>query len=33
MAKTFSISNPSEIEVDIPCGLFRFIDIELTSPL
>ncbi|ANW95296.1 hypothetical protein AXE80_02895 [Wenyingzhuangia fucanilytica] len=31
--KIFSVSNSSEIEIDIPCGLFRFIDIELTAPL
>lgn len=32
-AKTFDISNPASISIDIPCGMFRFIDIELNSPL
>jgi len=29
----FNVANPSLIEVDIPCGLFRFIDIELSKEL
>lgn len=28
---TFDISNPSDVSVDIPCGMFRFIDIELAE--
>lgn len=32
-AKVFNISNPADVTVDIPCGLFRFIDIELNNPL
>jgi lambda-carrageenase len=28
----FDLSTPSSTEVDIPCGLFRFIDIELKEP-
>ncbi len=31
--KIFNISNPSKIKVDIPCGMFRFIDIELKESL
>lgn len=31
--KSFSISNLSNVEVDVPAGAFRFIDIELASPL
>ncbi len=31
--KSFDISNPSSVLVDIPCGLFRFIDIEISNPL
>lgn len=31
--KMFDISNPLSVEVDIPCGLFRFIDIELNQAL
>ncbi len=31
--KVFNITNPSAVMVDIPCGLFRFIDIELSKPL
>ncbi|WP_083634629.1 T9SS type A sorting domain-containing protein [Saccharicrinis aurantiacus] len=30
---SYSVSNSSSIDVDIKCGLFRFIDIELDSPL
>ena len=25
--KTFNVSDPSMVEVDVPCGLFRFIDV------
>lgn len=31
--KTFDINSPSEVEVTVPCGGFRFIDITLSSPL
>ena len=31
--KSFGITDPLNVVVDIPCGLFRFIDIELNSPL
>ncbi|VGO17426.1 Lambda-carrageenase [Pontiella desulfatans] len=30
--ETFDLSDPSAIKVGIDCGLFRFIDIELTQP-
>ncbi len=30
---SFDISNPNNVLVDVPCGLFRFIDIELTEEL
>ena len=30
---SFDISDPTAISVDVPCGLFRFIDIELAEPL
>ena len=30
---TFDTSNPSSVKIDMPCGLFRFIDIELNRPL
>jgi hypothetical protein len=30
---TFNLNNTAAVSVDIPCGGFRFIDIELTSPL
>ena len=29
----FNISDKTNVEVDIPCGIFRFIDIELSAPL
>jgi hypothetical protein len=29
----FNISNPSSIEIEVPCGTFRFIDIELKEKL
>lgn len=29
----FSTSDPSSVKIDVPCGLFRFIDIELGQPL
>jgi len=29
----FDVSDKSNVEVDIPCGIFRFIDIELSTPL
>lgn len=29
----FDLSNTNAVNVDIPCGLFRFIDIELAEPL
>jgi hypothetical protein len=28
----FDLSDPAQVEVDIPTGLFRFIDIELDKP-
>lgn len=28
-----SAANPGAVEIDVPCGLFRFIDIELEKPL
>lgn len=31
--KSFKISKPEKIIVDVPCGLFRFIDIELSEEL
>lgn len=31
--KVFDISDPSAVSVDVPCGLFRFIDIGLSEPL
>ncbi|WP_075601957.1 outer membrane protein assembly factor BamB family protein [Saccharicrinis aurantiacus] len=31
--KSFKVSNPSNVTVDVPCGLFRFIDIELSEEL
>ena len=30
---TFDNSDPSSVKVDVPCGLFRFIDVELDQPL
>lgn len=30
---TFETSNPSSVRIDVPCGLFRFIDIGLDQPL
>ena len=30
---TFDVINPASVTVDIPCGMFRFIDIELQSAL
>lgn len=32
-SKTFDVTNPASVIVDIPCGMFRFIDIELQSAL
>ena len=29
----FDITDPLGVKIDIPCGMFRFIDIELTAPL
>jgi hypothetical protein len=29
----FDISDPSSVDITVPCGLFRFIDIELKEPL
>ena len=29
--KEFDLTNPKEVMVDIPCGMFRFIDIELSE--
>lgn len=29
----FDLSNPADVEVSIPCGMFRFLDIELSDPL
>jgi len=29
----WDISDPSSVRVDVPCGLFRFLDIELDQPL
>ncbi|WP_052342974.1 hypothetical protein [Saccharicrinis fermentans] len=29
----FDLSNPSGVEIGVPCGMFRFIDIELAKPL
>ena len=29
----YSIGASNEVEVDVPCGMFRFIDIEITKPL
>lgn len=31
--QSFDASDPSSVKIDIPCGMFRFIDIELTKPL
>jgi hypothetical protein len=31
-AKSFSIANPSAVLVGVPCGRFRFIDIEMKEP-
>ncbi len=31
--ETVDLSNPEKVEIEIPCGLFRFIDIELAEPL
>ncbi|MEN6363428.1 MAG: hypothetical protein ABFC90_12440 [Bacteroidales bacterium] len=31
--KSFDISNSTNVKVDISCGMFRFIDIEMKSPL
>ncbi len=25
----FNMDNPSEVKIDVPCGMFRFIDIEM----
>lgn len=30
--KQFSTANPAAVSIDVPCGLFRFIDIELSEP-
>ena len=30
--EVFSVSDPSAVNVDVPCGMFRFIDIELKQP-
>ena len=29
----FNVKNPSNITVDIPCGGFRFIDVELENEI
>ena len=31
--ESFDTANPSSVKIDIPCGMFRFIDIELKEPL
>ena len=31
--ETFALAHPSAVTVNIHCGLFRFIDIELEEPL
>lgn len=30
--ETFDVSNPDLVSVDIPCGSFRFVDVELSEP-
>ena len=30
---TVSVADPSHVEIDVPCGLFRFLDVELEKPL
>ena len=30
---SFDVTDPSWVNIDVPCGLFRFIDIELKEPL
>ena len=29
----FDLSDPEAVKVELPCGMFRFIDIELAEPL
>lgn len=30
---TYNVNDPTQVKVEVPCGLFRFIDIELSSEL
>jgi len=31
--ETFDLANPGHVNVSVPCGLFRFLDITLKEPL
>jgi hypothetical protein len=31
--KRFNVSNASTVKIDVPCGMFRFINVELEEPL